>query len=604
MKKTFISALLCIASMSAMAQVPAGVPQMGAFGFGGNQASETEAEWGKKFTDINYVGDGEEYHNLDIYLPKTEAERYPVVVHIYGSAWFSNSSKGMADINTICAALLKAGYAVVCPNHRSSFDAKWPAQINDIKAVVRFLRAKADKFHLDPSFIGVSGFSSGAHLASVMATTNGETKVKSGDVEYDIEGKLGIFTNEKSYVNACVEWSGPVDLLNMDCDGVKKDPNSPEVAVMGMPKEGNTDAYNLLNATHYIDSQDVPIGIFHGLADNVVPECQGARFYDQLKAGGVKTFLVEQPEGGHGFNMYTEENLQKMVNWFDAARLEPKSSILENGGTGAYPAIMKEEETLPAHTLFVPQDLSQFGKKNLLPVLVWGNGACNNSPFEHLLFLNEIASQGYLVVATGYFPIPGMNFWGLPRSTSQQQLEAIDWVIARNEDKNSPYYHKIDVKNIAVAGMSCGGLQTLDNSADPRIKTLMICNSGLFSNPAGAVPGMPMPEKEKLNDIKVPIIYILGGKEDIAYGNGMDDFHRINHVPAMAVNLPVGHGGTYAQPHGGEFTVPAIGWLNWQLKGDKEAAKLFQGENCGMSQREGWTAEKNALIDAPAKKKK
>ena len=226
MKKNILSALFCMGCLSAMAQfpggmppqgVPAGVPQIGAFGFGGNQASDTEAEWSKKYSDINYVGDGEEYHNLDIYIPKVEKESYPVVVHIYGSAWFSNSSKGMADINTICAALLKAGYAVVCPNHRSSFDAKWPAQINDIKAVVRFLRAKSEKFHLDPSFIGISGFSSGAHLASVMATTNGETKVKSGDVEYDIEGKLGIFTNEKSYVNACVEWSGPVDLLNMVC---------------------------------------------------------------------------------------------------------------------------------------------------------------------------------------------------------------------------------------------------------------------------------------------------------------------------------------------------------------------------------------------------
>ena len=88
----------------------------------------------KVWKDINYVGDGEEYHNLDIYLPKTDNpdQKFPVVIHIYGSAWFSNSSKGMADVNTICAALLEAGYAVVCPNHRSSMDAKWPAQINDI----------------------------------------------------------------------------------------------------------------------------------------------------------------------------------------------------------------------------------------------------------------------------------------------------------------------------------------------------------------------------------------------------------------------------------------------------------------------------------------
>lgn len=64
MKKNILTALLCMGCISAMAQVPAGVPQMGAFGFGGNQASDTQAEWGKKYTDINYVGDGEEYHNL------------------------------------------------------------------------------------------------------------------------------------------------------------------------------------------------------------------------------------------------------------------------------------------------------------------------------------------------------------------------------------------------------------------------------------------------------------------------------------------------------------------------------------------------------------
>ena len=91
-------------------------------------------------------------------------------------------------------------------------------------------------------------------------------------------------------------------------------------------------------------------------------------------------------------------------------------------------------------------------------------------------------------------------------------------------------------------------------------------------------------------------IYILGGEKDIAYGNGMDDFHRIDHVPACAANYPVGHGGTYAQPHGGEFSVVALAWLNWQLKGDKKAARMFEGNDCELSKREGWTIEKNKLI--------
>lgn len=117
----------------------------------------------QKFSDVNYAGDNESYHTMDIYLPDTPADKYPVVVHIYGSAWFSNSGKGMADLGTICTALLKAGYAVVCPNHRASGDAKWPAQGHDIKAVVRYIRANADKYKLDTDFIATSGFSSGGH---------------------------------------------------------------------------------------------------------------------------------------------------------------------------------------------------------------------------------------------------------------------------------------------------------------------------------------------------------------------------------------------------------------------------------------------------------
>jgi hypothetical protein len=108
---------------------------------------------------------------------------------------------------------------------------------------------------------------------------------------------------------------------------------------------------------------------------------------------------------------------------------------------------MKEEPSLPAHTVFVPQDLSKFDQQHPLPVLVWGNGACTNSPWEHFKFLNEIASHGYIVVATGYIPMKEEPYHG-PMSTTQQQIESIDWVIAQNADPTSPYYQKIDVKKM------------------------------------------------------------------------------------------------------------------------------------------------------------
>ena len=248
----------------------------------------------------------------------------------------------------------------------------------------------------------------------------------------------------------------------------------------------------------------------------------------------------------------------------DTASSQSKELIVEEGGTGRYKSIMKEEASLPAHTVFVPQDLSAFNATNPLPVLVWGNGACTDSPWEHFKFLNEIASHGFIVLATGYIPMVEEPYKG-PMSTTQQQIE----------------------------------LQTLFNCADPRITLLMICNSGLFNqqNAGQAVGGMPMPPKEKLKEIHTPVIYILGGETDIAYGNGMDDFHRIQHVPACVINYPVGHGGTYRQPHGGEFTIPALAWLQWQLKGDKEAAKMFTGNTPALLKRKDWTLEKNEKFD-------
>ena len=592
MRKYLLSALMLCATMAMMAQ-----PQGGFGGFGGFQR-EVNLETSQKWEDVNYAGDDQAYHTCDIYLPKVEKASYPVVIHIYGSAWFSNNSKKMADIGTIVKALLDAGYAVVCPNHRSSMDAEWPAQLHDIKAVVRFVRGEASKYKFDTSFIATSGFSSGGHLSSVTATTSGQKTATVGTVNIDLEGQLGNYTRESSAVNAACDWSGPIDLTNMDCgDHMQMGADSPEDKLLNSKLSQNPDKYRSLSATTYVDKNDPPIIIFHGEKDNVVPCCQGKEFFEALTTAGVKTEATFVPEGGHGMGMYSEENLQKMVNFLNAAR-GPKSRIVEDGGTGPFKAIMKEEASLSEHTVFVPQDLSAFSAKKQLPVLVWGNGACTNSPWEHYKFLNEIASYGYIVVATGFIPMDEKPFRG-PMSRTEQQIESIDWVIAQNADPNSPYYQKIDVKNICVAGMSCGGLQTLFNCADQRIKTLMICNSGLFNqeNAGSAVGGMPMPPKSKLNEIHSSIIYILGGEKDIAYGNGMDDFHRIKHVPAFAANFPVGHGGTYREAHGGEFSVVALAWLNWQLKGDKNAAKMFQGKACELSKRKDWTVEKNALID-------
>lgn len=301
-----------------------GFPGGGFGGFGGNQASQTQAEYSEKFSDINYAGDdGQVYHMLDIYLPKEVKDKYPVVVHIYGSAWGSNSSKGAADINTICAALLKAGYAVVTPNHRSIGDGKWPAQVNDIKAVIRFIRANAAKYKFDTSFIATSGFSSGGHLSAVTALSNGVKVAKQGKAEYDIEGKVGPYTKESSAVNAFCDWSGPTELLQMECGNAMVfggKGNTPEERLIGLPKEGNEDNFVLLSATGFLDKNDVAGYIFHGDQDMVVASCVSQYLYDQMQKVGVESYILREPQGGHGMGMYSEENLKKMTDFLDAQR--------------------------------------------------------------------------------------------------------------------------------------------------------------------------------------------------------------------------------------------------------------------------------------------
>ena len=282
-------------------------------GFGGFQQA-TNLETSQQWKDVNYAGDDQAYHTCDIYLPKQEAASYPVVIHIYGSAWFSNSSKGAADLGTIVKALLDNGFAVVCPNHRSSMDAQWPAQIHDIRAVVRFVRGEASKYKFDTSFIATSGFSSGGHLASITATTSGTKKEKVGTVDIDLEGNVGNYLKESSSVNAACDWSGPIDLTAMDCgDHMQMGDRSPEDVLLGSKLSEEPDKYLSLSAMTYVDKKDPPVIIFHGEKDNVVPCCQGKKFFETLKAAGVKTEATFVPEGGHGMGMYAEENLNKMV---------------------------------------------------------------------------------------------------------------------------------------------------------------------------------------------------------------------------------------------------------------------------------------------------
>jgi hypothetical protein len=311
-----------------------------------------------------------------------------------------------------------------------------------------------------------------------------------------------------------------------------------------------------------------------------------------------------------------------------AAGAESGERTIEDGGTGPYKAIVVSNSGISTHAIYRPKDLSPFGDREKLPILAWGNGGCANSSTAHQNYLSEIASHGYFIVAIG--PLQAADAprgaRGAGGPSGGTLLEAMNWATAQSTNPQSPYYRKLDPSKVAVFGHSCGGLQALEISSDPRVKTTLVVDSGILNDPnqrpgaaaprggaapagaapagapagaprggGGALPGMPPLTKDHLAKLHASVFFLLGGETDIAYANGMDDFKRIEKLPTFVANKGVGHGGTFSQPHGGDWAMASTAWLDWQFKNNAEAAKLFTGNPPGLAKREGWTVDKKNI---------
>jgi len=307
------------------------------------------------------------------------------------------------------------------------------------------------------------------------------------------------------------------------------------------------------------------------------------------------------------------------------APVQPVGLIGSPAGTGSLPAVAESREDLRAHTIYRPLQMPA----TPLPVLIWGNGGCSDNGLSHSIFLREVASHGYYIIALGYprsEPVvrpanaqaparppaapPGAAPGAAPRrgqiggggelpadptetdaTVVAQMNMALEWATAMNELTGSSLRGHLDMTRVAVAGHSCGGLQTIKFSADPRIKTSMIFDSGVYNVPGGM--SRVKVSKFDLYSVHGPTAYITGGPTDQAHPNAMDDAGRIKHVPVFLGWLPVGHGGTFSQPNGGDWASIAVKWLDWQLKSDAGAGKWFVGEDCGYCRDSRWRVEFN-----------
>ena len=267
----------------------------------------------------------------------------------------------------------------------------------------------------------------------------------------------------------------------------------------------------------------------------------------------------------------------------------------EPSGSGPYPAVAEARAELPGHTVYRPVEWP----REPLPLYVWGNGGCSNNGLAHAAYLRQIASHGYVVVALGPpggAPAPQPEPGAAPTDPTQpeQMLEAIDWATRETARAGGEFYRRIDVERIAVGGHSCGGLQALAVSHDPRVDTTLVLNSGIYITP-GSGRSRVQVDKTQLERLHAPALYLTGGPSDIAHVNALDDVERIERTPVFLGVLPVGHGGTFSAPNGGEWATVSTRWLDWQLKSSADASWDFAGPDCRLCTDERWTVTQKQL---------
>ncbi len=258
--------------------------------------------------DLCYVpGSKLPSQTLDLFLPGIASkEKVPVVVWIHGGAWIGGD-KRPAPVPD----LVKKGIAVAAINYRLSKEAIYPAQIHDCKAAVRFLRANAAKYNLDPARIGAWGMSSGGHLAALLGTTSG--------VE-ELEGKEGN-NDQSSQVQAVCDWCGITDMFKVDKQ-LWKQRDSAFCLLLGGDLDSRKAQAKNASPVLFATKDDAPFLIMHGDKDENVLVSQSEELLDALKKNGVEASFVLVKNAPHSF--FRPDTLAQVADYF-AAQFKSKA---------------------------------------------------------------------------------------------------------------------------------------------------------------------------------------------------------------------------------------------------------------------------------------
>jgi len=258
--------------------------------------------------DLAYVTNGHPRQKLDLYLP-ADARKPPLIIMIHGGAFKSGSKDGQNPV-----PFLTQGYAVAALNYRLSGHSIFPAQIEDCKAAVRWLRAHAGEYGYDPDRFGAWGGSAGGHLVTMLGTTGSTTK-------FDVGENL----SASSRVQAVADNFGPTDFLQMDAHRlpsgmVHNAPDSPESELIGGNLQDNPEKARHANPITYLTRDCPPFLVIHGDSDPLVPHHQSELLVAALQSAGVPVKFYTVKGGGHGG--FKDPNVEVITQAFFAEQLK------------------------------------------------------------------------------------------------------------------------------------------------------------------------------------------------------------------------------------------------------------------------------------------
>jgi acetyl esterase/lipase len=261
------------------------------------------------YRDLAYVRNSHPRQMLDLYLPGS-GENLPLIIWVHGGAFRVGSKEDGVPLD-----YLAQGYAIASLNYRLSQHAIFPAQIEDCKAAVRWLRAHARQYKLDPHRFGAWGPSAGGHLVAMLGTA--------GHVE---QFEVGDYLEYSSKVQAVVDYFGPTDFLQMDiqrpADGMLHDPpDSPESELVGGPIQEHPQAVAQANPITYVTEAAPPFLIIHGDRDPLVPYQQSLLLVSALQAANVPVTFYPVEGAGHGG--FTDPKVASLTTEFLAKHLQP-----------------------------------------------------------------------------------------------------------------------------------------------------------------------------------------------------------------------------------------------------------------------------------------